>query len=142
MDEREMDNRTRFALCFCIGLLIQNLGALDALAEAMASDADISDCILALEECPNTSGYTLGGDYDKIRRERFRAEERGLGWVERTFLGGSKTIDVEDSGVIEGKGGGERKRGFQLQGDDVLYAALAVSGIFFAWASNGGLSLH
>ena len=143
MDEREMDNRTRFALGFCIGLLRQNLGALDALAEAMASDADISDCILALEECHNTSGYTLEGDYDKVRRERFRAEERGLGgWVERTFLGGSKTIDVEDSGVIEGKGGGERKRGFQLQGDDVLYAALAVSGIFFAWASNGGLSLH
>ena len=143
MDEREMDNRTRFALGFCIGLLRQNLGALDALAEAMASDADISDCILALEECHNTSGYTLEGDYDKVRRERFRAEERGLGgWLERTFLGGSKTIDVEDSGVIEGKGGGERKRGFKLQGDDVLYAALAVSGIFFAWASNGGLSLH
>ena len=143
MDEREMDNRTRFALGFCIGVLRQNLGALDALAEAMSSDADISDCILALEKCPNASGYTLEGDYDKIRRERFRAEESGLGgWVERTFLGGSKTIDVEDSGVIEGKGGGERKQGFALQGDDVLYAALAVSGAFFAWASNGGLSLH
>ncbi|KAL7542460.1 hypothetical protein ACHAXR_012313 [Thalassiosira sp. AJA248-18] len=142
MDEREMDNRTRFALGFAMGLLRQNLGALDALAEVMESDGTVADCILALESS-NASGYTLKGDYDKIRRERFRAEERGVGgWVERTFLGGGKTIDVEDSSVIEGKGGGERKQGFQLAGDDVLYAALAVSVAFFAWASNGGLSLH
>ena len=143
MDEKEMDNRTRFALGFCLGIMRQNLGALDALAVAMEEDASVGDCILALEECSNVSGYTLQGDYDKIRRERFRAEQRGLGsWVERTFLGGSKTIDVEDSSVIEGKGGGDRRQGFQLQGDDVLYAAIAVSFCFFVWASNGGLSLH
>ena len=137
MDEREMDNRTRFALGFCLGLLRQNLGALDSLAAAMERNEKLSGCILALEECPNTSGYTLTGDYDKIRRERFRSEQRGVGaWVEKTFLGGSVTIDVEDSSVIEGKGGGERAKGFQLQGDDVLYAALAVSFAFFAWASN------
>lgn len=143
MDEKEMDNRTRFALGFCLGILRQNLGALDALAVAMEEDVSVSDCILALEECSNVSGYTLQGDYDKIRRERFRAEQRGLGsWLERTFLGGSITIDVEDSSVIEGKGGGDRRQGFQLQGDDVLYAAIAVSFCFFVWASNGGLSLH
>ena len=143
MDEKEMDSRTRFALGFCLGILRQNLGALDALAVAMEEDASVSDCILALEECSNVSGYTLHGDYDKKRRERFRDEERGLGsWVELTFLGGSKTIDVEDSSVIEGKGGGERRRGFQLQGDDVLYAAIAVSFGFFTWASTGGLTLH
>jgi len=143
MDEREMDNRTRFALGFAMGLLRQNLGALDALAAAMEDDLPVSECVLALEECPNVSGYTLKGDYDKIRRERFRAEERGLGsWVEQTFLGGGKTIDVEDSTTIEGKGGGERKQGFQLTGDDPFYAAAAVAVAFFAWASNGGLSLH
>jgi len=143
MDEREMDNRTRFALGFCLGLLRQNLGALDSLAAAMERNEKLSGCILALEECPNTSGYTLAGDYDKIRRESFRSEQRGVGaWVEKAFLGGSITIDVEDSSVIEGRGGGERAKGFQLQGDDVLYAALAVSFAFFAWAANGGLTLH
>ena len=143
MDEREMDTRTRFALGYAMGLLRQHLGVLDALAETMERDGSVADCILAMEECPNVAGYTLKGDYDKVRRERFRAEERGLrGWIERTFLGGSKTIDVQDSGVIEGKGGGERKQGFQLTGDDPLYAALAMALAFSAWASNGGLSLH
>lgn len=143
MDEREMDNRTRFALGYAMGLLRQHLGALDALAEVMERDGSIGECVVALEEYPNVSGYTLKGDYDKVRREKFRAEERGLGgWMERTFLGGSKTIDIEDVGVVEGKGGGERRRGFQLTGDDPLYAALAVAVVFFAWASEGGLSLH
>jgi hypothetical protein len=143
MGEKEMDNRTRFALGYAMGLLRQHLGALDALAEVMERDGSVGECIVALEECPNVSGYTLKGDYDKIRREKFRAEERGLGaWIERTFLGGSKTIDIEDVDVIEGKGGGERRQGFQLTGDDPLYVALAVAVVFFAWASEGGLSLH
>ena len=143
MDEREMDNRTRFALGYAMVLLRQHLGALDALAAVMERDGSVAECILALEECSNVSGYTLTGDYEKMRREKFREEERGFGgWVEQTFLGGSKTIDVEDSGAVEGKGGGERKQGFQLTGDDPLYAALAVAVAFFAWASNGGLSLH
>ena len=143
MDDKEMDNRTRFALGYAMGLLRQHLGALDVLAEVMERDGSVGECIVALEECSNVSGYTLKGDYDKIRREKFRAEERGFGgWVERTFLGGSKTIDIEDTGVIEGKGGGERRQGFQLTGDDPLYASLAVAVVFFAWASVGGLSLH
>jgi len=143
MDEKEMDNRTRFALGYAFGLLRQNLGALDALAETMEQDGSVVDCIVALESCPNVSGFTLKGDYDKIRRERFQAEERGLGgWVEQTFLGGSKTIDVEDSSVIEGKGGGERRQKFELTGDDPFYAAVAVALAFAAFAFNGGISLH
>lgn len=143
MDEKEMDNRTRFALGYAMVLLRQHLGALDELADIMEKDGSVADCILALETCPNVSGYTLKGDYDKIRRERLRAEESGVGgWVERTFLGGGKTIDVEDSGTIEGKGGGDKKPTFQLTGDDPFYAAIAVAVAFFAWASNGGLSLH
>jgi len=78
-----------------------------------------------------------------MRREKFLAEEAGFGgWVERTFLGGSRTIDVEDSDVIYGKGGGDRKKKFELTGEDPFYAAVAVAIAFFAWASNGGLSLH
>ncbi|KAL3776521.1 hypothetical protein ACHAW5_010113 [Stephanodiscus triporus] len=143
MDEREMDTRTRFALGYAMGLLRQHLDVLDALAETMERDGSVADCILAIEECTNVGGYAVRGDYDKVRRERLRAEEGGLGgWMERTFLGGSKTIDVQDSGVIEGKGGGDRKRGLQLTGDEPLCASLAVAAAFFAWASEGGLSLH
>ena len=143
MDEKEMDNRTRFALGYAMGLLRQHLGALDALSDVMENEGTVADCITAMETCPNVSGYTLKGDYDKIRRERLRAEEAGFGgWIERTFLGGSKTIDVEDSSVIYGKGGGDKKESFQLTGDDPFYAAIAVAVAFFAWASNGGLSLH
>lgn len=143
MDEKEMDNRTRFALGYAFGMLRQNLGALDALAETMEQDGSVADCIVALETCKNVSGFTLKGDYDKIRRARFLEEERGLGgWVEQTFLGGRKTIDVEDSSVIEGKGGGERRQKFELTGDDPIYAAVAVSLAFAAYAFNGGISLH
>ena len=143
MTEKEMDNRTRFALGFAMGILRRHLGALDDLAEAMEQGGSVVDCIVALETCTNVSGYTLKGDYDRIRRERFQAEERGLGsWVERTFLGRSKTIDVEDSSIIEGKGGGERRQKFELSGDDPIYAAVAVSLAFAAYAFSGGISLH
>ena len=78
-----------------------------------------------------------------MERERFKSKQRGLSeWIKNTFLGGGKTIDVEDSSVVEGRGGGERKRGFQMTGDDPFYAAMAVAFAFLAWASNGGLSLH
>jgi hypothetical protein len=143
MDQKEMDNRTKFALGYAMVLLRSNLGALDALAEVMERDGTVEECIVAIETCNNVSGAALGGDYDKIRRERFRSEQNGLsGWIENTFLGGGKTIDVEDLSVVEGRGGGERKRGFQMTGDDPFYAAMAVAFAFFAWASNGGLSLH
>ena len=143
MEEREMDSRTRFALGFAMGLLRKHLSVLDALAEVMESDGTVAECILAIEECTNVGGYTVNGDYEKVRRERFRAEERGVAsWIERTFLGAGRTIDVQDSEIIEGKGGGERKKGFQLTGDDPLYAAVAVAIAFFAYASSGGISLH
>lgn len=143
MEEREMDTRTIFALGFAMGLLRKHLAVLDALAEVMESDGTVAECILAIEECTNVGGYTVNGDFEKVRRERFRAEERGVAsWIERTFLGGGRTIDVQDSEIIEGKGGGERKTGFQLTGDDPLYAALAVAVAFFTYASSGGISLH
>lgn len=141
--EREMDNRTKFALGFAMVLLRSNLGALDALAEVMEQGGSVADCIVAIETCPNASGATLKGDYDKIRREKFRADESQLGkLIEKTFLGGGKNIDADDSGVIEGKGGGDREEGFKLTGDDPFYAAIAVALAFATWASSGGLTLH
>lgn len=143
VDAREMDNRTKFALGFAMVLLRSNLGVLDALAEVMEQGGSVSDCIVAIETCPNVSGATLKGDYDKIRRERFREEESGIGkLIENTFLGGRKNIDAEDFSVVEGRGGGDRKRSFELTGDDPFYAAIAVAFAFFAWASSGGLTLH
>ena len=143
MDEKEMDNRTKFALGFAMVLLRSNLGALDALAGIMEQGGSVSECIVAIETCPNVRGVTLQGDYDKLRRETFRGEGSGFGgWIENLFLGGGKTIDAEESGVMEGKGGGERKKRFELTGDDPFYAAIAVALAFFAWASNGGVSLH
>lgn len=143
MDEREMDTRTKFALGFAMGLLRKHLAVLDALAEVMESDGTVAECIIAIEEFTNVDGYNANGDFEKVRRERFRAEERGVAsWIERTFLGGSRTIDVQNSEIIEGNGGGERKQRFQLTGDDPLYAALAVAVAFFAYASSGGISLH
>eukprot|EP00956_Cyclotella_meneghiniana_P025609 scaffold53708_cov61-Cyclotella_meneghiniana.AAC.5 len=143
MDEREMDNRTKFALGFAMVLLRSNLGALDALAEVMEQGGSVADCIVAIEMCPNASGSSLRGDHDKIRREKFRADESQLGkLIEKTFLGGGKNIDADDSGVIEGKGGGDREKGFELLGDDPFYAAIAVALAFAAWASSGGLTLH
>ena len=142
MDEREMDNRTRFAIGYAMVLLRQHLGVLDDLAEVMERGGSVSECIIAIEKCPNVSGYSLKGDYERIRRDKFRTDGLG-GLVERFFLGGKKTIDAEEESVIYGKGGGGRKEKFlTLTGDDPFYAAGALAFAFFVWASNGGLSLH
>ena len=78
-----------------------------------------------------------------MERERFKSKQRGLSeWIENTILGGGKTIDAEDSSPVEGKGGRDKKSGFQMTGDDSFYAAMAVAFAYFAWASNGGLTLH
>jgi len=143
MDEREMDTRTRFAIGYAVGLLRRHLGALDALAEVMARDGSVAECVAALEACPDVRGASATSDAERQRRERFRAGERGLGaWVEGTFLGGGKSIDAEDDGAVEGRGGGAREERFRLTGDDPFYAAAACAVAFFAWASNGGLTLH
>lgn len=140
-DDREMDNRTRFAVGYSVSLLRQHLGVLDDLAEVMERGGSVSECIIAMEKCPNVSGYSLEGDYEKIRREKFRTDGLG-GLIEASLLGGKKTIDAEEESVIYGKGGGGRKEKFQLTGDDPFYAAGALAFAFFVWASNGGLSLH
>ena len=141
MGEREMDNRTKFAIGYAMVLLRQHLGVLDDLAEVMERGGSVSECIIAIETCPNVSGYTLEGDYEKMRREKFRKDGLG-GFIEQAFLGGKKTIDAEEESAIYGKGGGGRKQKFQLTGDDPFYAAGALAFAFFVWASNGGLSLH
>jgi hypothetical protein len=140
LSEKEMENRIRFALGFGMGQLRRHLGALDALVEAMEGDKSVADCVVAIETCENVSGATVMGNYEKLRKEKIQNE--GAGFLERLLLSGGKNADTEDNSVIEGKGGGDRKEGFQLTGDDPLYAALGVALLFFAYASSGGLSLH
>lgn len=133
MSDREIDNRIRFALGYTLSQLRLNLGALDALAEVMDRNGSVAECVSAIESCKNASGQTSwGGDYELERRKRFQ-EQAGI--IE-------KNIDTMEDRFAEGKGGGGRKQTFALTGDDPLYLALAVSVVFLAWASAGGLSLH
>ena len=139
LSEKDMENRIRYAIGFSMGQLRRHLGALDALIEAMEADASVDECILVIETCKNVNGASVMNNYEKIRRDKIQNE--GIGFIEKMLLGG-KNIDTEDDSVVYGKGGGYRKKSFQLTGDDPIYAALGVAFIFFAWASAGGLSLH
>ena len=142
-DDKEADNRIRFAIGYTMGQLRQHLGALDALAEVMEDDGSVAECVYAIETCRNVSGENGifgNGDYDQRRREQFRSE--GIGLVEKLLLSG-KTADVEDTRVVTGKGGGYKKEDpLAAVSDDPLYAAIAVSVIFALWAAAGGLALH
>uniref|UniRef100_A0A7S3PXS1 Peptidase M41 domain-containing protein n=1 Tax=Chaetoceros debilis TaxID=122233 RepID=A0A7S3PXS1_9STRA len=147
LDEKEVDNRVRYAIGFSMGQLRRHLGALDALVEAMEKGSSVEECILAIESCENANGGVsaalMGGsnvNYERKRREQIKNE--GIGFIERILLGGGKNADTEDAAVIYGKGGGDRKEKFQLTGDDPLYAAGAAAAAFAIWASSGGLSLH
>jgi len=142
LSERDMENRIRFALGFVMSQLRLHLGALDELTEVMARGGSVAECILAIESCKNLSGDDAifgTGQYERKRRDTFRLE--GVGIIERLFLG-EKNADTEETGMVEGKGGGYKKEKFALTGDDPLYAALAAAFAFFIWASSGGLSLH
>ena len=141
MDEREVDNRIRFAMGYTISQLRLHLGALDALASVMGRDGSIAECVLAIEHCPNISGQDgIMGDYELRRREAFRIEKAGI--FEKIFLGGEKSIDQKEDRMVTGKGGGYRKEVFRLTGDDPLYLAGGLALAFALWASSGGLSLH
>ena len=140
LSEKEMENRIRYGLGFAMGQLRRHLGALDALAEVMEQDGDVAECVLAIENCKNPSGASLTGNFERIRRNTFR--EEGVSIFERLFLGTGKNADTEDKSIVEGKGGGDRLPKFELTGDDPFYVALAIAGIFFLWASAGGLTLH
>lgn len=140
LSEKEMENRIRYALGFTMAILKRNLGALDALVEAMEDNKSVVDCVLAIETCENVSGANVMGNYEQQRKEKIQME--GIGILERYLLMGGKNADTEDNSVMEGKGGGDKKETFQLTGDDPLYLALGAALLFFAWASSGGLSLH
>ena len=64
-----------------------------------------------------------------------------IGILEQALLGG-KNADTEETRVVSGIGGGNKKARFAITGDDPLYVAIAVAFAFFAWASSGGISLH
>jgi len=141
LNDRDVENRIRFALGYTISQLRKHLGALDAVAAVMERDGSVAECILAIENCENVSGQDgILGDYELRRREVFRSEAASP--IERIILGGDKNADTKDDRWMEGSGGGGRKEELRLTGDDPFYAALAVSIGFLLWASNGGLSLH
>jgi hypothetical protein len=140
MSERDIDNRIRFGISYTLSQLRMNLGALDALANAMERDGSVDECVFAIESCENPSGYDgIEGDYELRRREKFRAEGNSL---IRKLLLSDKNIDADENGYVEGRGGGYKKQEVRLTGDDPLYAALAVALAFAAWANSGGLTLH
>ena len=68
----------------------------------------------------------------------------GVQILEKLFLG-ERNADTEEDRLVEGKGGGfrkKKKRLIQISGDDPLYIALGISFLFLAWATSGVLTLH
>ena len=146
LTEREVDNRIRYALGFTMAQLRRHLGALDALADVMARDGSIAECVYAMETCPNVSGndgIVVVDDYEQIRKEKFVNHNPLILFLERVLIGEPKTADMEEDRYIQGKGGGYKKsKEPLLTGDDPLYLALGIASMFLLWASSGGLSLH
>lgn len=143
LNERDMENRIRFSVGYTMTQLRLHLGALDDLAAVMERGGSVSECVQAIESCPNVSGNDgIFGDYDIRRRQKFKLE--GVQILEKLFLG-ERNADTEEDRLVEGKGGGfrkEKKRLIQISGDDPLYIALGISFLFLAWATSGGLTLH
>lgn len=143
LNERERENRIRFAVGFAMTQLRLHLGVLDALAEVMEAEGSVSECVAAIESCSNVRGNQLVGDYDVRRRQQFKS--LASGFLEKILLG-QRNADDEEDRMIEGAGGGYRREKWlnflQLSGDDPLYVALGIAMLFLAWATSGGLSLH
>lgn len=143
LTERDKENRIRFSVGFTMTHLRLHLGALDALADVMERDGSVSECVAAIEQCPDVNGNDGifgNSDYDVRRRRQFRS--LGVTLWEKVLLG-EKNADTEETRFIEGRGGGykEDKRLIQISGDDPLYIALGIAFLFLAWAANGGLKL-
>lgn len=139
--ERDIENRIRYSVGLTMTQLRLHLGALDSLAEVMERGGSVSECVKAIESCPNVSGNDgIFGDYDLRRRQKFRS--LGVNFFEKIFLG-DKNADTEEDRLVEGKGGGYRKNSklIKLSGDDPLYIALGIAFLFLAWAASGGISL-
>lgn len=142
LNERDRQNRIRYAMGFTMTQLRLHLGALDAVADVMERQGTVAECVAAIETCKTLSGNdAIFGDYELRRRQKFRLE--GIGVLEKLLLG-EKTVDEEENRLVEGKGGGYKSEGglFNISGDDPLYIALGISFLFLAWAINGGISLH
>ena len=149
MSDREMNNRLRYALGFTMSVLRRHLHQLDALAAVMEQNGSITQCIQAIETS-TTSSTSMAGmnsdSYELSRREGFRSQSI----VHRTMqplFGGEmmkpgRSIDTVEDRLEQRIGGGSRKQVYRLTGDDPLYIAITIAGIFLIWALSGGLSLH
>jgi hypothetical protein len=141
IEDRERENRIRYAIGYTVSQLRLNLGVLDDLAKVMDRGGSIAECVLAIENCSNRAGQNgVTKDFDLRRREKIRQE---ASFFERLlFFGGERNIDTIEDRLVLGDGGGGRKVSVRLPGDDPLYAAIAVALLFLFWAFSGGLSLH
>ena len=70
----------------------------------------------------NMNGFQIS-EYEEERKKLIDNE---INMFERTFLLRSSQ---------------QKQQLLNLSGDDPFYVALAIAGLFFVWASNGGLSL-
>jgi len=148
MDERESNNRIRYAVAYTLTQLRRNLGVLDELVIAMDRGGSMGECVSVMESCEQRAGppemLLMGSDvYELERRKKFRQESV----IEPILLGDSgRGMDDKEDRVKEGKGGGYRdeRTGIipALTDDDPFYFAIFTSLAFLAWASAGGLSLH
>ena len=122
LTEKEMENRVKYAISFGIAQLKLNLGVLDDLIKEMERDGSVADCCLTIEKSMNMNGFQIS-EYEEERKKLIDNE---INMFERTFLLRSSQ---------------QKQQLLNLSGDDPFYVALAIAGLFFVWASNGGLSL-
>jgi hypothetical protein len=148
MSDREMNNRLRYALGFTMSVLRRHLPQLDALAAVMEQNGSIAECIQAIETSKMMKSAMVENNsdtYELSRRERFRSQSL-VTRVQKLFGGdmmkSGRSIDTVEDRLEVGKGGGSRKQVYRLTGDDPLYIAITIAGIFLVWALAGGLSLH
>jgi len=143
LNERDIENRIRYSIGYCISQIRVHLGVLDELALVMEKGGSVAECVATIENCSNISGQDgiFGYDYDIRRRQKFKSEQSNF--IERLLLlFDDKNADTKETRIVQGKGGGYRKQRFQLTGDDPLYAAVATSMLVLLWALNGGVTLH
>lgn len=144
LNNREKENRIRFAMGYTMTQLRLHLGCLDDLAEVMNRGGSVAECVSVIEGCTNVSGNNgiMGDDYELRRRKEMKSSTLGI--FEKIFLN-PRDVDAEEDRLVQGAGGGyiqEKSKFIQISGDDPLYLAGAVACLFVAYATTGGISLH
>jgi hypothetical protein len=153
LTESQMETRVRYGIGYGMSLLRRHLRELDALAAVMERQGSIAECVMAIEmTARNAHDGAEDKDadvdvdpraYEESRKEVLLGSNNPVErFLLQQVLGGGKNA-AQTSNVSEGKGGGETQSNWtDSVTDEPFYAAIAVAGLFFLWAANGGLSLH